>query len=108
MESTTIPPRESLACELFGEDGLHKFAIIATHAMEVEKQRDVIRRQSLDIKRLTASVTALKLKLVHADDDLEANVEDRERVITHKTEMVIIFKLMRKIKNKKGSVFVRL
>lgn len=71
-----------------GADGLDKFKTIALRAMYDQKMEVELANAQIEMSRLKTENTALAQQVKHLTDTMDANIDDRERVLAFKTKRV--------------------
>lgn len=70
------------------DEGLTNFRSVAVHAMKSEEVANKMDAQAKELKELRDSDKVMKEQCITLQEDMDAHIEDRERVISHKTTQI--------------------
>jgi len=70
------------------DEGLTNFRSVAVHAMKSEEVANKLDAQAKELRELRESDKKMKEKCITLQEDMDAHIEDRERVISHKTTQI--------------------
>jgi len=85
---TSLTGTTPMAKDLFGEEGLGTFRTVALAALKEQKVEYTLITQAAELEQLRNENTKLKKEKEDITTAMDANIEDRERVINHKTAQI--------------------